>query len=271
MVSNKVVTLAGGQSYLETNELFDIMGLRRHTLLRNLFCICGRALLVMNCFSHAKSHGIVLTTNQMLQFFDVIASMDLVKEMDEVPIPTNGGPPVELVKQVPNGHCCDYCTYCVPSQKAMDNHWARNHKNERMVSRAHRYHFGTIQTLFYPVGEHYFEVNPALSGLDEDDMFAIYLRDEVPKIPPFPATGPQDSRDVNPLLKATEWHVHLQDYTKDRRTRDTLRSLVQLPPSQAKTGLATLGHIATLYLKAMRSKAMSASFAMRCLLMECPR
>jgi hypothetical protein len=247
------------------------MGLWRHTLFRVLICICGRAVLGDGAYGHVKNHGVELSLAQSRELGKILQELDLIKNYRELVTPVNGGPPVELLKQVSDGHCCNQCGYCVPSQKAMDNHWSRIHKKDRSVSRQHRYHLGTIQTFFHPVAEHYFEVNPILSGQPKDSAFAIYMRDEVPKIPAFPATAPQDSRDVNPLLKTTEWHVHLEGHIKDRRTRETLRSLVQLPSSHAATGLSSLGRICHQYLVLMHDKCMASSFAMRCMLMECPR
>jgi hypothetical protein len=116
--------------------------------------------------------------------------MDLIKNHKELDTPVNGGPPVELLKQVADGHCCNHCGYCVPSLKAMDNHWSQVHKKDCSVSCQHHYHQGTMQTFFYPVAEHYFEVNPNLSGQPKDSIFAIYMRDEVPKIPASPVTAP---------------------------------------------------------------------------------
>jgi hypothetical protein len=270
-VSDTLVTLDGSVSYLKSNPIFDYMGLRYHTLFKVLICICGRAVMADSAYGHVKNHGVEMKLEQLREMHKVLDSLDLIMNARQLATPVNGGPPVELLTQVPRGHCCDFCGYCAPSRKSMDNHWSRVHKLNRKIARQHRCHLGTLQTFFYPVSEHYFEVNPMLGGQPKDSLFAIYMRDEVPKIPAFPATAPQDSRDVNPLLKSTEWHVHLEGHTADRRTRETLRSLVQLPSSQAKTGLSSLGRICNQYLVLMRDKAMSSSFAMRCLLMECPR
>jgi hypothetical protein len=145
-VSDKLVTIDGSQSYLESNPLFDSMGVRRHRLFRVLICICGRAVLGDGAYGHVTGHGVNLSLAQSRELRNIVDSMDLIKIHKELDTPVNGGPPVELLKQVADGHCCNYCGYCVPSLKAMDNHWSRVHKKDRSVSHQHHYHRGTIQT-----------------------------------------------------------------------------------------------------------------------------
>jgi hypothetical protein len=263
--------LDGSKSYLESNDLFDHIGIRRHSQLRVLLCVCGKAVLSSHCYGHVKNHGITFTAAQSAELKEILATMDVVDTLKDFPHPQNGGPPVELLKQVQDGRCCNFCDYCVPSLKGIQNHWSLVHSKTLDVVFTDRHHCSTIQSIFTPVGDHYFEVNPSLAGLPSDDLFAIYMRDEVPKMPEFPATAPEDSRDVNPLLRSMQWHVHLANYTKDRRTRDAIRSLVVLPGNPAKTGIGSLGRVALDYLKDIRNKANSSSLSMRCLLMECPR
>jgi Orsellinic acid/F9775 biosynthesis cluster protein D len=266
------VVLDGSKSYLESCDLFDYIGVRRHTACKAIICVCcGHAVLPKNLYGHTKGHDIDYGQQRYAELQKILTDIDIPKSMDAVILPQNGGPPVELLNQRPDGHCCDYCDYCAPTQKAFDNHWSSAHKGRSGVPRDHRYHRGTLQTFFSPVGEKFFEVKPILSGVSNEDIFAIYLRDEVSAMPPFVCTLPDDPRDVNPLLRAMDWHVHLADFMKEHSKRVAICSLVKLPSKPEPTGIDGLGITALNYLKVCRKKGAISSFQMRCMLMEYPR
>jgi Orsellinic acid/F9775 biosynthesis cluster protein D len=261
--------LDGSKSYLTTNDIFTFMGVRFHNHFKKLICLCGIAQLPSATVTHIHHHGIQLTKPQILAFGEIVKELGIT-DNHEVTKPPPGGPPIELLDQVTDGFCCNHCTFCGPKKKSFDNHWYKNHKDLTILP-GYRHHLGTLQTFFRPVGECYFEVNPLLSELSSDDMFVIYMRDEVSNFPVFPATAPAHAHEVPPMLQLTQWHIHLQDYSKDYRTRGHLLSLVTLPTHILKKGLGHLGDIVTNYLKDIRAKAINTTVAMRCLLMECPR
>lgn len=265
------VYLDGSMSYLETNKIFDFLGLRYHTHFKVLLCVCGTALLPEACITHVKHHGVKLIDTSQIDFDHAVAALDVATTTSMVQVPPPGGPPVEILTVIKNGHCCNVCNYCSPKKKSLNNHWYATHGKERTLAPELRYHMGAIQSFFIVLGDHYFEVNPTLTQLPADDIFAIYMRDEVSKFTPFPATLPTHPNEVPPLLQVTQWHVHLAAYTEDYRKRDALRSLVTLPSHSTPTGIGHLGDVAFEYLKEIRDKASQSTLAMRHLLMECPR
>ena len=261
--------LNGFTSYLESNELFRLMGIHYHTHHEVLICDCGQAVLHDGCITHISGHGIKLTHRQKTAYGDKLKGLALVASAKEVATPAPGGPPVELLTHHPDGYCCNKCSYCVPAKRTMENHWYRDHKGDLEMGED-RFHRGTLQTFFTPVGQHYFEVNPSLSGLPDDDMFHLYMHDEVTKYPDFPTSNPTNVRDVPLLLQVTQWHEHLDAYTCDHHRRDALHSLVKLPGRHTPSGLGRLGHIVFEYLKMIRTQANRSSQNMLKHLIECP-
>ena len=79
--------------------------------------------------------------------------------------------------------------------------------------------------------------------------------------------------EVPPLLKVTQWHVHLKDFTEDCDRVRKLLELTRLPTS--RQGECWLGSplCATIegYMKDVHVKANMASLGIKCLLKECPR
>ena len=256
-------------SYLETNELFRLMGIHYHTHYKVLICDCGQAVLHDNCIKHISGHGIKLTQHQKTAYSNKVKDLILVASTTEVATPMPGGPPIELLTHHLDGYCCNECFYCAPTKKTIENHWYKNHKKD-LRSGEDRFHRGTLQTFFTPVGQHYFEVNPSISGLPKDDMFTLYMRNEITKYPPFPTSNPTNIRDIPLLLQVTQWHDHLAAYTCDHQRRDALRLLVKLPSQHTPSGLGHLGHIVFEYLKVIRTQAYRSSQNMRKHLIECP-
>jgi hypothetical protein len=261
--------LDGSRSYLKSNELFNLMGIHYHTHYKVLICDCGQAVLHHSCITHICGHGIKLNKHQQDSYSNIIQDLTLVGSTKEIASPLPGGPPVELLTHYPDGFCCNLCSYCAPNKSTMDNHWYKYHVEEE-ASGPDRYHRGTLQTFFKPVGQHYFEVNPDLSSLPTDDMFTIYTRDEVAKYAPFPASSATNVCDIPLLLQVTQWHEHVAAYISDHHQRDALRSLVKLPGRHSHVGLGRLGNIIFEYLKVIRDQARSSSIDMRRLLIECP-
>jgi len=249
----------------------QFMGLVYHDEFKVLLCVCGKAIQADRAVIHVEGHGLSLTRAQRAEFEEFMDHHDVASYPSDICHPTPGGPPVEILKQIPDGFCCNMCSYCAPEKKTFNNHWYATHGKEVQMPVALRHHQGTLQTFFHPVGVQYFEVNPSLSTVTKDDPFAIYIRDEVSKYAPFPATLPLNAREVPPLLQITQWHTHLGDYAVDYQKRSGLWSLVTLPTSATLTGIGALGAIVFKYMKRIRLLANKSSLAMRCLLIECPR
>jgi Protein of unknown function (DUF3505). len=262
--------LDGSRSYLLSNDIFEHLGIRYHTHYKTIHCVCEQAVLPDAILSHIKSHGVKVGSEMRKEMEENLQNILLVKTTQEVVQPLSGGPPVELLKMV-DGHCCVECSYAAPAARTLQNHWHSTHGKSQTVSPNLRYIKGTLQTFFQHFGQHYFQVNPALTALSADDTFAIYMRDHVPKFPAFPAPPPLTEREIPPLLHVTQWHEHLSGYTTNTQTRQELISLVNLKSSSAQGGLKKVGEVCFEYLKDIRAKANRSTLGMRTLLMECPR
>jgi hypothetical protein len=105
-------------------------------------------------------------------------------------------------------------------------------------------------------------------------LFTKYLEQCAPEIDGLRILNPPlNPNEVPPLLKVTQWHEHLKDYTKDRNQVQKLLELMKLPTSRRGEGWmgSPLRATITGYMKGIRDKAHNASLGIRCLLMECPR
>ncbi|KAF8869304.1 hypothetical protein BD779DRAFT_1739474, partial [Infundibulicybe gibba] len=129
-----------------------------------------------------------------------------------------------------------------------------------------------VQTFFAPVGRKYFSVvldEPHSPG-STPDLYRIYLHQEAGKYQQSTNINPPThAKEVPPLLRITNWHEHLANYTQDKKTLWDLRSLMKF--SKLKPGFDRLGQAVFEYAKVIRKKALDAPVAVRRSLMECPR
>ena len=174
--------------------------------------------------------------------------------------------PVELLKIIPEAHCCNECNYCCLTRAKLFDHWNQKHKS-RSSALDQRFHIGAVQTFFKPKPVRYFEVYPSLIQPTSRDAFNVFLADEVPSYPPLPVQIPSHSREIPPLLVSTQWHEHLKEYLPDGVARAALRSLVG-PRDITKT---RLWDISMTYMKTVSDQARISSFRARCILIEYPR
>jgi hypothetical protein len=266
------IHLDGTKSYLVSNAFLDSISLRVHSVYRTLHCVCCTSVHIpAHMPEHLKTHSIgPFTKDQEVEFMQAMKEFDVCEGWD-IQLPTPCGPPIECLKVVSNGYCCNHCSYCIPTSRSFNNHWySSKHKdNKRPSSTA--YHLGFIQTFFGSNQQRWFEVIPALSTLPTLDPFAVYLKTEVPKFIKTINEPPTHVREVPPLLNVTGWHDHLASYTKTKADIQNIRTLVRLPPFKETTGLGRLHDITNKYMKDIRAKAHSSSIGIKCLLMECPR
>lgn len=146
------------------------------------------------------------------------------------------------------------------------------HKDLLFLPPSERFTTGTIQTFFSPVPQHFFQVNPDLENLASDDMFLIYLRDQVPAFVPFPANPPITEREVPPFLQMTQWHLHLKDYLSNFKTRSAVKDLVKLPDHipHKPAGIDRLRELSFGYLDKVRALAKNSHITVLCMLQEYP-
>jgi hypothetical protein len=261
-----------GQSYIHSTPLLEKLGLRIHKAYKILICInCGIAWLPTSIKTHLAGHGIKFNSSQGSELSKTIADSDVFQTYN-IPIPKPGGPPVEHLKLCSDGHCCNYCTYCTPKKSTFLKHWRMMHKDLGYLPEQSQFTIATIQTFFSPVATKYFKVNPDLEQLLQEDLFSIYLQNEVPNFAPFPANLSDHERETPPFLQMTQWHFHLKDFITEYRKRQPLKELVNLPKkvSSNPTGVDFLSKLCFGYLDEVRSLAKKTHITALCMLEEYP-
>ena len=240
--------------------------------MRLLICTkCQHGVLASSLISHSNGHGIRLLKADKQNLQKIVDNSSFLDDSEEVASPASPCPPIEGIK-MQDGLSCNVCHYCCIGIRTMQSHFSIKHKdvvgfakdNSKLVQ---------VQALFARRPK-YFVVTPSLRGLNEDDLFTIYLRQCVPEIEALQILNPPISpNEVPPLLKVTQWHEHLKDYTTDRESVRKLLELVKLPTlSQGQAWMGSpLQNTIEAYLKDVQVKANNATLGIRCLLKECPR
>jgi hypothetical protein len=101
------VHLDGRVSYLESSPLLDHLGVRLHSALRVLLCVeCRIGFPPKAMVGHLKKHGIPVSQEEgedLEKFADI---HNVERKPWEGPIPSNYGPPVELIRDDLRGYAC---------------------------------------------------------------------------------------------------------------------------------------------------------------------
>jgi hypothetical protein len=263
--------LDGSKTYLLENAFLTSIGLHFHTIYKVMICItCQAAKIPGDIKGHLKKqHSLVLSKTQSSELESLFEHLGVKRGFDVVH-PAPNGPPVEGLTVIEDGFCCANCLYCTPERRSLQSHWSRAHKGDPTFSNG-QYTRGSIQTFFNPLPIRYFHVNPNLASVSADDPYTIFARDEKPTYQALPGNPPSAPREVPPLLKATEWHVHLDAYCRNTALRQSLKTLTKLPGRQTALGIDSLGAVACAYMDSIRALANKVPFGVRCLLMQCPR
>jgi Orsellinic acid/F9775 biosynthesis cluster protein D len=239
---------------------------------RLLICTkCRHGVLSSSLLSHSNTHNIKLLPEEKRNIQKIMDNSCFLDDSKEVTSPTAPCPPIDGIS-VQDGVACTQCSYCCVAPRTMQNHFYSLHKDAKGTAKEHSKP-AQVQALFARRPK-YFAVMPSLRGLDEDDLFTVYLRQCAPELDSLRILNPPlNSNEVPPLLKVTQWHEHLKDYTTDRDTVRKLLELLKLPTS--KQGESCLGsplrNTIESYMKKIRVQANNASLGIKCLLKECPR
>ena len=232
-------------------------------------CECG--VLPSLLLSHSKEHQIKLLATDKKKLKTIMAdSSFLVDPTDASPTPPC--PPIEGI-MVQNGVSCNLCSHCCTGIRSMQTHFSEKHKGVTGFAKGNS-KVVKVQA-FFPQRPKYFAVTPSLCGItnNENDLFSSYLRQCVPEIEGLKIINPPISEnEVSPLLKVTQWHEHLKDYTTNRDSVRKLLELTKLPTSKEESWMGTpLRYTIEGYMKDVRTKANNATLGIRMLLKECPR
>lgn len=236
---------------------------------------CTKCLQGVNPLSlifHSHGHHITLLPAEKQNLQTIINNSTFLDDTNyNVSSPTPPCSPIEGLL-IEEGIACKLCSYCTIGARTMRNHFSLKHKGVLGFAKDNTKSI-QVQTLF-PRYPKYFAVTPILRGLQQDDLFTVYLQQCVPEIENLQILNPPlNPNEVSPLLKIMQWHEHLKDYISDRESVQRLLELTKLPTS--KRGEAWMGtplrETVEGYMRNVRVKANNSSLGIRCLLKECPR
>ena len=218
-----------------------------------------------------QKHQIKLTKVQNKKLKEVLESHHFESDSNSIDPPKVPCPPIEGL-EVSDGLACDFCTYCCKAQRSMSNHSSAVHRDIQGASKD-SCHKVRVQA-FFTQRPKFFEVNPSLHGLKEDDLFSVYMRTYAPKIEKSrDLNPPQSVNEIPPLLKVMQWHEHLATYTTDQTKVKELLEIWTIPTHTQ--GEAWMGNRLRLtiegYMKDIRKKAIDTPIGIKQLLMVCPR
>jgi Orsellinic acid/F9775 biosynthesis cluster protein D len=232
---------------------------------------CQRGILASSLLSHLNTHDIRISSVDKRNLRTIMDSSSFLTDSIEVASPIPPCPPIEGI-QVQDGFSCDLCNYCCITVGSMQKHIGNKH-NDALGSVKANFKPAQVQSLFARRPK-YFAVTPILRGLNKGDLFTCYMQQCAPEIEQLKILiPPLNANEVPPLLKVTQWHEHLKDYTKNREQVQKLLELIRLPTSRRGESWMGPPLRATIegYMRDVRVKANNASLGIKCLLMECPR
>ena len=235
---------------------------------------CQLGLTPKSAILHARNkHRIPLDKNQKKSIQAILDQSSIIKKPGDTVPPKFPCPPINGLEQK-QGLTCTLCKHCCIEKSSMQQHFSMDHKNSfytpKNSSKA-----VTVQA-FSSQNCAYFQMSPVLSGMSQDNLFAVYLKQHVPLIDSLHLINPPlDHNEVPPLLKVTQWHEHLALFMD--KDKDKVRLLLELtqPPTQAEDENSWLGKLLCntieAYMKDAAHKGNSSPVGLQRLLMECPR
>jgi hypothetical protein len=233
---------------------------------------CLQAINPSSLISHSHGHQIVLLPADKLNLRKIIDNSSFLDDTNySISSPVPPCPPIEGIL-VEDGISCNICSYCTVGVRTMRNHFGAKHKDVPGFAKANTKAV-QVQNLF-PRHPKYFAVTPILRGLDQDDLFTVYLQQCAPEIDNLRILNPPlNPNEVPPLLKIMQWHEHLKDHLSDRDKVRKLLELTTLPTSRrGEPWMGTpLRNTIDGYMRNVRVKANNSLLGIRCLLMESPR
>jgi Orsellinic acid/F9775 biosynthesis cluster protein D len=183
---------------------------------------CGSAWAPLTLLGHCKNQHPDMKCDP-----DAQSKLDeLVLEygiVSEVASPDFNGIPIEGLKEHNDGLICKApgCSYACRKASVMDKHWSQCHQYSRVPTQD-RHRTGMVQCFFTGTGHKYFAVNPSLKDVDPEGLYATFIRDYLPSLPPLPVLPPNTHREVPPLLAHTGWHLHLDSFVTDETKHKAL-------------------------------------------------
>ena len=260
------ILVRNGLHYLRINEAVGV-----------IVCIeCKAAVNASTAFNHLNSdHKIKVSGNDrtLISTWYSDEGEKLADGTDQCPQIRGGGPPFQGIEIIEKGLACTACNLCFRMLSTFTKHWSIDHRKITTPAKQ-SYHEAAIQT-FFQYQPCYFVVNRSLINSTPASAYAKYIEQYAPYIDAISNIGLEadSSKEIPPLLQATQWHTHLKDFVGSKDKIQLLRSIVQSPRGK-KAEESPLGdELRTTilqYMLSIKKKAQSVNLRVRQLLMECP-
>jgi hypothetical protein len=165
--------------------------------------LCGSAWAPYSILGHCKKKhpNIKIVSDAPSKLDEIVKEYGLVSE---VPLPEFNGSLVEGLMKNHNGLMClaDGCHYACLKTQVMVEHWLSHHPNSIIPKDKHS-QTRMVQYFFTVIGTKYFAVNALLEGANDESLYATFICDYLPSLPPLPMLPPNTHCEVPPLLAHT--------------------------------------------------------------------
>src|SRR6202047_5150423 len=211
------------ETQLRSNTFLAAINCQVHIFFKVLICmVCGSAWPPYALLGHCKKEhpNIKIPSDAPSKLNEIVQDYGIVSE---VCLPEFNGLPVKGLKKHHDGLVClaDGCSYACLRTRVMAEHWLSCHPNS-IIPKDKRSKVGMIQCFFTVIGTKYFAVNASLEGVDDEGLYATFIRNYLPSLPPLPMLSPNTHREVPPLLAHTGWNLHLDSFITDEAKRKAL-------------------------------------------------
>ena len=246
------------------------------TMPTSLLIVCSTCQLGLQpnlALLHARSqHQILFKGVQKKSIQAVLDKPGVIKKPSNTTAPKYPCPPIDGLEQK-KGFICTLCNYCCCEKSSMHKHFSNHHGNSFHTPNTDSK--PVIVQVFSPQNRAYFRVHPVLSGMSQDNLFTVYLKQHVPLIDSLHLLNPPlDHNEVPPLLKVTQWREHLAPHINGDKNKVRLLLELTQPPTSPQDENSWLGEplrrTIEAYMKDAAHKGNTSTVGLRRLLMECP-
>lgn len=230
------VPLNGGRSHLCSHPFLDRLGFKIHITLRILICVdCRRAIFPQDLEGHiaVQHQSDKFSVDDKQVFQKLLQDHCIFQKPDQVLLPLDNGPPVELIPHYPGFKCgVQRCSYVARARDSISRHHRSGHGGTEAVNPKPVF----VQSLFQSgIGHRFFEVNPSLSGIDWNSPYSVLASTILPSLS-LPETDcvPVRERELRPFHRVTEWFQILEPVANNHDYRRQTIKLAEAPNSSKK-------------------------------------
>jgi len=234
------IRLDGTQRNLAACDTLGPLGVAIHRVLRVLICLaCKSCFFPRDLRGHLKEHGIKVADKAA--FLDACQRWGIHEQHSDVVYPAPRGPPVEVLTCY-TGFACAVdptgCAFACCSKQWMEKHVRGHPEHPVLLSSGYRANV-QVQTLFPTTFKKFFEVEPALWDVPEEDVLVRVIRDFIPTLPVPSIAPPESDRERDALLRLTQWDHVMKPYMADNSKLKSVLSL-KSPSRQTDPAYSTL-------------------------------